>query len=146
MGSVLTTLAYASLKSHMTPGHNTNSALDKDLHQISKEEMGTDNRELDTLVESYKIRVGNDIGKASLTLTEEQIDQAVIKIKALRANAAGFGETEDERRERIIRETKSNFGQAGILPFGFLVVVIVRFVFRQVWMLSHCRSGTTCCR
>ena len=52
-----------SLKSHMTPGHNTNSALDKDLHQISKEEMGTDNRELDTLVESYKIRVGNDIGK-----------------------------------------------------------------------------------
>jgi len=104
--SVLTTLAYASLKSHMTPGHNTNSALDKDLHQISKEEMGTDNRELDTLVESYKIRVGNDIGKASLTLTEEQIDQAVIKIKALRANAAGFGETEDERRERIIRETK----------------------------------------
>lgn len=66
-----------SLKSHMTPGHNTNSALDKDLHQISKEEMGTDNRELDTLVESYKIRVGNDIGKASLTLTEEQIGKVL---------------------------------------------------------------------
>ena len=66
-----------SLKSHMTPGHNTNSALDKDLHQISKEEMGTDNRELDTLVESYKIRVRNDIGKASLTLTEEQIGKVL---------------------------------------------------------------------
>eukprot|EP00093_Oithona_nana_P004107 04107.XXX_111461_112151_1 [CDS] Oithona nana genome sequencing. len=105
--SILTTsLAYASLKSHMTPGHNTNTVLDKELHQMSKEEVGEENRELDTLVESYKIRIGNDIGKASLSLTEEQIDQAVIRIKALRANAAGFGESEDERRERIIRETK----------------------------------------
>ena len=66
-----------SLKSHMTPGHNTNTVLDKELHQMSKEEVGEENRELDALVESYKIRVGNDIGKASLSLTEEQIGKVL---------------------------------------------------------------------
>ena len=53
------------------------TVLDKELHQMSKEEVGEENRELDALVESYKIRVGNDIGKASLSLTEEQIGKVL---------------------------------------------------------------------
>ena len=42
----------------------------------------------------------------TLILIEYAIEKAVIRIKALRANAAGIGEKEAERKERIIRETK----------------------------------------
>merc|ERR1711879_258914 len=103
---ICSSLAYAEIKSHMTAGHNTDPQVDKDLFLMSKEEMGEQNRELEMLVEEYKVMRDSDFHTEKLTLDEEQIKKAVIRIKALRANAAGIGETEAERKERIIRETK----------------------------------------
>ena len=59
----------------MTPGHNTDIWLDKEVHHMTKEQMGNENRELDELVKTYKIRIGNDIGKSSFTLAAEQIGE-----------------------------------------------------------------------
>ena len=73
--SILTTLTYASIKSHMTPGHNTDSNLDKDLFLMTKDEMGDQNRELDLLIEEYKVMRENDLSKEKMTLDEEQLSK-----------------------------------------------------------------------
>ena len=73
--SILTTATYASIKSHMTPGHNTDSNLDKDLLLMTKDEMGEQNRELDLLVEQYKVMRVNDLSQEKMTLDEEQLSK-----------------------------------------------------------------------
>ena len=57
----------------MTAGHNTDPQVDKDLFQMSKEEMGEQNRELEMLVEEYKVMRDSDFHTEKLTLDEEQI-------------------------------------------------------------------------
>ena len=73
--SILTTLAYANIKSHMTPGHNTDSEVDKDLFLMTKEEMGEQNRQLDLLVEQYKVMRENDLSRETMILDDEQLSK-----------------------------------------------------------------------
>jgi len=95
----------AKVKSHMDPNHDD---YPDEKIKLSKKEFIELNNELDELITKYKtmLESSSTFNVDKLTIGPEALDMAWKKITAVRALAVNDGETMQESKMRVIKETR----------------------------------------